>query len=437
MKTNVAQGIIAFLLLFQLHGWTQSNNAVLVGYWHNWNDVNAPYVPLSAIDARYDIIEVSFAVSTAPTDMTMLFTPDVVSQSTFMAEMQALQNQGKKVFISVGGATSTVDLTTQQNKNAFINSMNAIIDTYGFDGLDIDIEGGNSILNTGGSISGPTNVAQQNLIDAIQQIMLHHRVNHQEKLLLSMAPETAYVQGGQSAFGGIWGGYLPVLDALRDSIDYLQVQLYNSGTMYGIDGGIYTQGTADFIVAMTEALIQGFNTAGGNFAGFPASKVLVGLPACGNAAGGGFVDAATVQQAMLYLMGMGPQAGTYVLSQSGGYPDLGGMMTWSINWDAIATCEASYQYAANFESIFQPAPNAQNELGAATTSFYPNPGKGNFNIKNFTGPMRYNVYDIRGLLIQQGIMSHAEASLQIKEAGTYWIQWEKDGELQMQQVVVW
>ena len=35
------------------------------------------------------------------------------------------------------------------------------------------------------------------------------------------------------------------------------VQLYNSGSMYGIDGNIYTQGTADFIVAMTEAVIQG------------------------------------------------------------------------------------------------------------------------------------------------------------------------------------
>lgn len=437
MKIKVVSLILAFMLLFHLAGWSQSNNAVLVGYWHNWNDVNAPYVPLSAIDARYDIIEVSFAVSTAPTDMTMLFTPDVVSQSTFMAEMQALQNQGKKIFISVGGATSTVDLTTQQNKNAFINSMNAIIDAYGFDGLDIDIEGGNSIINTGGSISAPGNVAQQNLIDAIQQIMLHHRVNHQEKLLLSLAPETAYVQGGQSAYGGIWGGYLPLLDALRDSIDYLQVQLYNRGTMYGIDGGIYTQGTADFIVAMTEALIQGFNTAGGSFAGFPAHKVLVGLPACGNAAGGGFVDSATVRQAMLYLMGMGPQAGNYVLSQSGGYPDLGGMMTWSINWDALATCEASYQYAANFESIFQPAPNGLKQNNAASTSFYPNPGEGNFYIKNFIGPMRYKVYDIRGLLIQQGIMSNAEASLQIKEAGTYWIQCERNGELKMHQVVVW
>jgi chitinase len=42
-----------------------------------------------------------------------------------------------------------------------------------------------------------------------------------------MAPETAFVQGGMSAFTGIWGAYLPVIHALRDSLDMLNVQLYN------------------------------------------------------------------------------------------------------------------------------------------------------------------------------------------------------------------
>lgn len=87
-----------------------------------------------------------------------------------------------------------------------------------------------------------------------------------------MAPETAFVQGGMSSYGSIWGAYLPVIHALRDSLSLLHVQLYNSGSMYGIDGAIYTQGTADFMVAMTEAVIQGFNTAGGAFAGLPPEK---------------------------------------------------------------------------------------------------------------------------------------------------------------------
>lgn len=120
--------------------------------------------------------------------------------------------------------------------------MTAIINTYGFDGIDIDIENGNSILISGGTIASPSGIAQVNLIDAIKQIMANYRTSHSQKLLLTMAPETAYVQGGQSAFGNIWGGYLPIINGLRDSIDLLQVQLYNSGSMYGIDGNIIPKG---------------------------------------------------------------------------------------------------------------------------------------------------------------------------------------------------
>ncbi len=436
MKIKILFSTFAFLLLIFGKVAGQSSNPVLVGYWHNWNDVNAPYIPLSSIDSRYSIIEVSFAIATSPTDMTMFFTPDVVSQSTFLAEVQALQSQGKKVFISIGGATTTVDLSTQQKKNAFITSMNAIIDAYGFDGIDIDIEGGNSILNSGGSIAAPASIAQQNLIDAIQQIMLNHRIAHQEKLMLSMAPETAYVQGGQSAYGGIWGGYLPIIDALRDSLDYLQVQLYNSGTMYGIDGGVYTQGTADFIVAMTEAVIQGFNTAGGMFAGLPASKVLVGLPACTNAAGGGFVDSAAVSSAMNYLLGNGPQPGIYTLFQSSGYPDLGGMMTWSINWDALNTCENAYQYANNFEAIFYPAPNGLVREEKASSFFYPNPSNGFFSIKNLAGECSYEVYNVVGSMIRMGVVSSESDRILIQEPGVYWVKFEFKNERRVEKLVV-
>ena len=171
-------------------------------------------------------------------------------------------------------------------------------------------------------------------------------------MFLSFAPETAFVQGGMAAYGGIWGAYLPVLHALRDSLEIVHVQLYNSGSMPGINGNYYSQGTADFIVAMTEAVIQGFNTGGGFFTGIPAEKVAVGLPACPNAAGGGFADTTTVKAAIDYLRGTGPQPGSYALAQTGGYPPLRGMMTWSVNWDAVSTCGSAYQFARNYIRIF-------------------------------------------------------------------------------------
>ena len=287
------------------------------------------------------------------TDYKMEFIPDQVSQAVLITQIQALQAQGQKVIISIGGATAPITLSTDAERDTFIVRMNGIINTYGFNGIDIDLEG-SSLSLTGGTIANPTTPAITRMIFAIKQIMANYHQAKGKKLLLTMAPETAFVQGGMSAYTGIWGAYLPVIHALRDSLDMLNVQLYNSGSMYGIDGNIYTQGTADFIVAMTEAVIKGFNTAGGFFQGLPASKVGIGLPACINAAGGGFTDTATVRAAANYLLGEGPKPGSYTLQTPGGYPALKGMMTWSINWDKVATCGGVYEFASNFEKIFQP-----------------------------------------------------------------------------------
>ena len=344
--------ICLFILFAFLSVPAGSQTSALIGYWHNWNDAAAPYVMLDQIDSRYNTICVSFAVPVSPSDMTMLFTPDVVSQSTFISQVQTLQSQGKKVLISIGGANTSISLNNTANRDAFINSMTSILNTYHFDGIDIDIEHGNSILASG-TIANPTSADCINLIYAINQIKTNYFIANNRQMMLTFAPETAYVQGGMSAYGGIWGGYLPLIHAFRNDLNSVHVQLYNSGSMYGIDGYIYSQGTADFILAMSEALIHGFNTAGGYFQGLPANKVAVGLPACPNAAGGGFVSTATVQSAVKYLRGSGPKPGTYTLTQTGGYPNLGGMMTWSINWDKVTTCNATpYEYAQNYQQLF-------------------------------------------------------------------------------------
>ena len=348
--------IITFALRGQLPAQIASHN--LVGYWHNWNSASAPYIQLDQIDNRYTIVEVAFATPVSTTDMTMQFSPTSVSQSVFITKLRTLQARGKKVLLSVGGGNTTIDLTTTANTNVFVSSLTTLLLTYGFDGLDIDIEGGSTILNTtGGTIATPTNIAQTNLIVALKQIMKSYRSNNNNrKMLLTFAPETAYVQGGQSSFSTFWGGYLPTIDALRDSIDLLQVQLYNSGTMYGLNRRIYTQGTADFIVALTEALIRGFNTNGGMFQGFPASKVAIGLPACTGAAGGGVTAMSVVEASMKYLWGVGAKPSTYTLLAAGGYPTLNGMMTWSINWDATASNNYAATYQTALTALLTPVP---------------------------------------------------------------------------------
>ncbi|HAR20637.1 MAG TPA: chitinase, partial [Cytophagales bacterium] len=238
----------------------QVPNPSLVGYWQNWNDAACPYINLDASYGSYNVIEVSFAVPTSATNLTMKFTPTFETQSAFITRIKNLQSQGKKVLISLGGANDPVTIDTKVKMNAFVSSMNTMISNYGFDGLDIDFET-TSLVLTGGSIASPKDSSIIYCIAGVRKIMENYRkTNGNKKLLWTMAPETAYVQGGMSNWGlvnGIsWGAYLPVIEALRDSIDILQVQLYNSGSMFGIDGKVYSTGTADFITSMTEAVIQ-------------------------------------------------------------------------------------------------------------------------------------------------------------------------------------
>ncbi|MBK9273382.1 MAG: hypothetical protein IPM49_02425 [Flavobacteriales bacterium] len=335
----------ALILFINVH----AQGPDLVGYWHNWNDGNAPYLELSQVDPRYTVIEVSFAVPAVGSTYDMVFAPAETAPATFIADVAALQAQGRKVLISIGGANATVHLDSDAERDQFVSSMLGILDTYGFDGLDIDLEGA-SVAISGGTIATPTDARITRLIDAVNSIADQYEAANGVPMMLTMAPETAYVQGGMSAYGGIWGAYLPIIDALRNRLDILQVQLYNSGSMYGIDGGIYTQGTADFIVSQTEALLQGFTTGGGFFAPLPPEKVAIGLPACPLAAGGGYVTPVVLEQAVDYLRGVGNQPGSY--QRMGTYPTLRGLMTWSINWDATANCATPDEYAQAFEDIF-------------------------------------------------------------------------------------
>lgn len=428
--------VSCFVILCNLTLLAQSPSPALVGYWQNWNTTEAPYIQLNNIDTSYNVVIISFALPTSYTDMTMTFVPEQVTQAAFISQIQQLQNQGKKVLISIGGATGVINLADNVQKQNFINSMNTMINTFGFDGIDIDIEHGDGIL-AAGTIASPTAPGTINLILAIESIMNTYQQTHGHKMFLTMAPETAYVQGGMSAYGSIWGGYLPLIHALSSLIDIVSVQLYNSGTIYGIDGNIYTQGTADFIVALTEATIQGFSTTGGLFAGLPASKVAVGLPACSSAAGGGYTDTATVAAAIRYLKGEGPQPGTYTLTQSTGYPDLRGMMTWSINWDAAANCGGVYTFAQNFKNLFHPTvPDAITDFSQQINlTLFPNPTSDFFIINGLSlnsDHLLVQIFDCNGkLVLQEQGNSNEHINIQSLHNGIYLVRIDQKHNLKL------
>ena len=296
---------------------------VLVGYWETWHATihSAGHIPLNDISSKYNIINIAFPILMP--DGTMILEDDVPRGEDVptVAEIQQAQAAGKKVLVSIGGAAAGINLNDPAVINKFIETCVERIEFFGLDGIDIDIETG---LVAGASMT-QLSTSQQGLINLINGVMDHFGPD----FMLTSAPETAYVTGGGVAFGGPYGAYLPVINAVRNRLTWLQMQYYN-GIMYGKDGTTYQAGTVEGMVKQTEALIDGFNVAGGNgfFQGLPASKIVIGLPSTPGA-GGGYMSPSLVQSAMSQLRSQ--------------YPSLRGLMTWSINWDA----SNGYEFANN------------------------------------------------------------------------------------------
>lgn len=305
---------------------------IVVGYWHNF-DNGSGVIRLRDVSPKYDVINIAFAEPTVPNGSTMAFVPFGTTPAEFKADVAWLKSQGKKVLISIGGANAVVDISSAAGRQNYTASMKAIITEYGFNGMDIDLEHGIS-LNGAEDFRNPTSPQIVNLIGASRDIAN----SFGSGFMVTMAPETAYVQGGYANYGGIWGGYLPLIYGLRDKLNYIHVQHYNTGSIEALDGRAYSQGTADFQVAMSEMLLQGFpvgRNANNLFPALRPDQVAIGLPASPSGASGGYTTPANVHKALDYLYKGQSFGGAYVLRKPGGYPQFRGVMTWSINWDRV------------------------------------------------------------------------------------------------------
>lgn len=342
--------LFSFLTLPSSQRATSLPTHALIGYWHNF-DNGSGYIRLRDVSEDFDVVDIAFAVPVSGSTSQMQFSPNLSTQAEFSADVQTVQARGQKVLISIGGAGTTVKLNSEAEKQAFINSMINIIEQYGFDGLDIDLEGSSLSLDSGDTdFRSPTTPSIVNFIDAIQAIVAHFGSN----FILTAAPETAFVQGGWNTYGGIWGAYLPVIHALRDDLTLLHVQHYNTGSMFGADNQIYQPATADFHVAMADMLLQDFPVGRNPNHIFPAlrpDQVAIGLPASSQAAGSGYTAPAVVQQALDYLIKGDSFGGTYTISNPAGYPLFRGLMTWSVNWDAFSGFGFSTPHRAYLDGL--------------------------------------------------------------------------------------
>ncbi|MGW7406486.1 chitinase [Streptomyces sp. NPDC054833] len=273
----------------------------VTGYWQNFNN-GARVQKIPDVPSSYDIIAVAFADATS-TPGAVTFNLDSAglggyTVDQFKADIKAMQAAGKKVIVSVGGQNGTVSVSDPTSATNFANSVYSLMQTYGFDGVDIDLENG---LNA----------------TYMTQALRALSAKAGSSLILTMAPQTIDMQSTSNS-------YFQTALNLKDILTVVNMQYYNSGSMLGCDGKVYSQGSVDFLTALACIQLEG---------GLSPSQVGLGLPASTSAAGSGYVSPTVVNNALDCLT-KATACGTFKPSKT--YPGLRGAMTWSTNWDASA-----------------------------------------------------------------------------------------------------
>lgn len=284
---------------------------ILMGYWHNWpagsqdgyqrgqfSSMNLEDVPRD-----YNVVAVAFMQGSGiPT-----FKPYNMSNAEFRRQVGVLNSQGRAVLLSLGGADAHVELSVGREQ-ALANEIIRLVETYGFDGLDIDLE--QRALDFASNLI---------VLPAALKMVKEHYATEGKKFIISMAPEFPYLTTS--------GKYVDYLKALEGYYDFIAPQFYNQGgdglwvqEANNGNGGWLAQNNdamkEDFLYYLTESLVSG--TRG--FTKISADKFVMGLPANVDAAATGYVaNPQTVSNVFkrLYAKGL----------------SIKGLMTWSVNWD--------------------------------------------------------------------------------------------------------
>ncbi|KAI8324996.1 glycoside hydrolase, partial [Martensiomyces pterosporus] len=259
----------------------------------NWEKNLAAYCQ----DSTFDIINLSFVINFNLTGLPVLnhaghcetkfpgtntlTCPDVST------DIKTCQAAGKKIVLSLGGASGSYGLSSSADGQAFANTVwNMFLGgthqyrPYGdavLDGVDLDIEGGD---HTG----YPAFISQ----------LRSYFQGASKQYIISAAPQCVYPDGNLgSTLSGSW-------------IDNDYVQFYNNPCNLA---NINNQWNFDY--TSWDKLTKGNPN--------PNSKLYVGLPAGSGAAGNGYLDLATLQADLTQL---------YTNYTS----TFGGIMFWDASW---------------------------------------------------------------------------------------------------------
>lgn len=302
------------------------NGHELIGYWVGYS--RSKNLPLRDVSPQWDVVIVAFAPPVKGSTSLLRFrTPSGYTKAQFKADIRYLQHKGKKVLISLGGGGQIVTLNTEEDLHNFVSSVSNIVQEYGFNGVDLDLETPSLMLNPGDTnFRKPTTLSVVNLIAAMRQLRRHFG----PKFMIAEVPEGPQVPAGMEVYGGQFGSFLPVIYATRNILSFVDVQNYNTPPLEGLDGNYYMPGTADYYVAMTELLLHGFNV-GRNpkdfFPPLPPQKVAIGFLV-------GRSPLPAIEDSLRYIATGKPYpGGEYKSRHPGGYRSFNGAMFWNIQAD--------------------------------------------------------------------------------------------------------
>ncbi len=265
---------------------------------------------LAQVQSGYNVVAVAFANADAAQDGGVTFSidsglasaiPGGYTAAQFTADIKTLHSQGRIVVLSIGGQNGSFQLTSSTMATNFANSAYALMQQYGFDGVDIDME---NVVTSANYTYYEAALRQLSSLAG-------------SKLIVTMAPQTIDMLPAYPSEAN----YLKIAEDLGGIITMVNTQYYNSGSMPGLNGQSYSEGTVDFITSQADAVLQHL----------PANQVGIGLPVSSSAAGSGYVSPSVVNNA-LSCLAAGTNCGSYIPVAK--YPALRGAMSWSTAWDA-------------------------------------------------------------------------------------------------------
>ena len=134
---SVGIGIVIGVLAIRQPRPERSPRPLLGIYLPNWSTVK-----LGDLPAEYNLVYAAFALGDGHGGGEVTYTPTPAESPDALAgDIATAHSAGRTVVLAIGGADSHgIHITTPAQVDAFVASVSPIIDRYGFDGIDWDLE---------------------------------------------------------------------------------------------------------------------------------------------------------------------------------------------------------------------------------------------------------------------------------------------------------